>query len=390
MKSRFTLFLFFLAISFSVNAQDLWIFENDSPGLSKGMRFDSNNPIQTVSLDRSQLDAFITKIDSQSSFLKTEQITIVFPNEFGQSEKFSVRNAALLSSKLSEKHSNIKTFVGTSLSRKNVGIRWSVSPMGVNAMIDSPEGQFFVQPDRTGGKNKHLFYKRGGTLYDDFEPLNCLVTEDKTTKKSATQTKVQRKQTSKSSSDQTLKTYRIAVSATGEFTQYWGDDDDTNGTNKEDAYAKIISTINRINQVFQIDLGVQLQLVSDVNLLFDDPDTDPYGDDFNDEIQEVLTDSIGEVNYDLGHLFDFGVPDGNAGSVGNVCRDGFKGSAYTSHPFVDTTEIGAFLNDYFDIDFVAHEIGHQFGGYHTFSFETTLLGRNTSAAQLINYCRMIT
>ena len=207
--------------------------------------------------------------------------------------------------------------------------------------------------------------------------MNCLVAEDKTTKKSATQTKVQRKQTSKSSSDQTLKTYRIAVSATGEFTQYWGDDDDTNGTNKEDAYAKIISTINRINQVFQIDLGVQLQLVSDVNLLFDDPDTDPYGDDFNDEIQEVLTDSIGEVNYDLGHLFDFGVPDGNAGSVGNVCRDGFKGSAYTSHPFVDTTEIGAFLNDYFDIDFVAHEIGHQFGGYHTFSFETGVAGVNS-------------
>ena len=377
MKSRFTLFLFFLAISFSVNAQDLWIFENDSPGLSKGMRFDSNNPIQTVSLDRSQLDAFITKIDSQSSFSKTGQTTIVFPNEFGQSEKFSVRNAALLSSKLSEKHPNIKTFVGTSLSRKNVGIRWSVSPMGVNAMIDSPEGQFFVQPDRTGGKNKHLFYKRGGTLYDDFEPLNCLVAEDKTTKKSATQTKVQRKQTSKSSSDQTLKTYRIAVSATGEFTQYWGDDDDTNGTNKEDAYAKIISTINRINQIFQIDLGVQLQLVSDVNLLFDDPDTDPYGDDFNDEIQEVLTDSIGEVNYDIGHLFDFGSPDGNAGSVGNVCRDGFKGSAYTSHPFVDTAKIGAFLNDYFDIDFVAHEIGHQFGGYHTFSFETGVAGVNS-------------
>ena len=183
MKSRFTLFLFFLAISFSVNAQDLWIFENDSPGLSKGMRFDSNNPIQTVSLDRSQLDASITKIDSQSSFLKTEQITIVFPNESGKSEKFSVREVSLLSSELSKEHPNIKTFVGTSLSRKNVHARWSISPLGVNAMIDSPEGQFFLQPDRSGDKNKHLFYKRGGILYDDFEPLNCLVAEDKTTKK---------------------------------------------------------------------------------------------------------------------------------------------------------------------------------------------------------------
>ena len=377
MKNQIVLFLFFLTISFSVNAQNLWTFEKDTQGFSKAIGFDSNHQIQMVSLDRKQLDTFITKIDSQSSFSEKKQATIDFPNESGQPEKFSVREADLLSSELSSEHPNIKTFVGTSLSRKNVHARWSISPLGVNAMIDSPEGQFFLQPDRSGNENKHLFYKRGGTLYDDFESLNCLVTADKTVKKSTVQTKTQNKQVAKSSSVQTLKTYRIAVSATGEFTQYWGDDDDTNGTNKEDAYAKIISTINRINQVFQNDLGVQLQLVSDADLLYDDPDTDPYGSDFNEEIQEVLTDSIGEANYDIGHLFDFGSADGNAGTVGNVCRDRFKGSAFTSHPFVDTSGTGVFLNDYFDIDFVAHEIGHQFGGYHTYSHQTEGAGVNS-------------
>jgi len=376
-KNQIVLFLFFMMISFSVKAQNIWTFEKDTQGFSKGISFENNDYIQTVSLDRDQLDVLITKIDSPSSFSKMKQATIVFPNESGQPEKFSLREVGLLSSELSKDHPNIKTFVGVSLSRKNVHARWSISPLGVNAMIDSPEGHFFLQPDRSGDENKHLFYKRGGTLYDDFEPLNCLVTANKIVKKSRLQTKIKNKQVAKSSSDQTLKTYRIAVSATGEFTRYWGDDDDTNGTNKEDAYAKIISTINRINQVFQIDLGVQLQLVSDVNLLYDDPDTDPYGNDFNDEIQEVLTDSIGELNYDIGHLFDFGTPDGNAGTVGNVCRDRFKGSAYTSHPFVDTSLTGAFLNDYFDIDFVAHEIGHQFGGYHTYSFETGAAGVNS-------------
>ena len=377
MKNQIVLFLFFLTISFSVNAQNLWTFEKDTQGFSKAIGFDSNHQIQMVSLDRKQLDTFITKIDSQSSFSEKKQATIDFPNESGQPEKFSVREVDLLSSELSSEHPNIKTFVGTSLSRKNVHVRWSISPLGVNAMIDSPEGQFFLQPDRSGNENKHLFYKRGGTLYDDFESLNCLVTADKTVKKSTVQTKTQNKQVAKSSSVQTLKTYRIAVSATGEFTQYWGDDDDTNGTNKEDAYAKIISTINRINQVFQNDLGVQLQLVSDADLLYDDPDTDPYGSDFNEEIQEVLTDSIGEANYDIGHLFDFGSADGNAGTVGNVCRDRFKGSAFTSHPFVDTSGTGVFLNDYFDIDFVAHEIGHQFGGYHTYSHQTEGAGVNS-------------
>ena len=194
MKNQIVLFLFFLTISFSVNAQNLWTFEKDTQGFSKAIGFDSNHQIQTVSLDRKQLDTFITKIDSQSSFSEKKQATIDFPNESGQPEKFSVREVDLLSSELSSEHPNIKTFVGTSLSRKNVHARWSISPLGVNAMIDSPEGQFFLQPDRSGNENKHLFYKRGGTLYDDFESLNCLVTADKTVKKSTVQTKTQNKQ----------------------------------------------------------------------------------------------------------------------------------------------------------------------------------------------------
>ncbi|MDA9638590.1 M12 family metallo-peptidase, partial [Candidatus Arcticimaribacter] len=108
------------------------------------------------------------------------------------------------------------------------------------------------------------------------------------------------------------------------FTQFFGDDDDSNGTNKEDAFVQVVSTINRINEVFGIDFGVRLELVSSANLLYDDPETDPYGDDFNEEIQEVLTDSFGESNYDIGHLFDYGDANGNAGSVGNVCSNGRK------------------------------------------------------------------
>ena len=73
MKSQIVLFLFFLTISFSVKAQDLWTFEKDTQGFSKGIGFDSNHHyIQTVSLDRKQLDTFITKIDSQSSFSENE------------------------------------------------------------------------------------------------------------------------------------------------------------------------------------------------------------------------------------------------------------------------------------------------------------------------------
>ena len=123
MKNQIVLFLFFLTISFSLNAQDLWTFEKDTQDFSKRIGFDSNHQIQTVSLDRKQLDSFISEINAGTSSSRVEQPTIVFPNESGKSEKFSVREVDLLSYELSSEHPNIKTFVGTSLSRKNIHAR---------------------------------------------------------------------------------------------------------------------------------------------------------------------------------------------------------------------------------------------------------------------------
>ena len=366
MKSRFL--LFFLLTSFFSFGQELSFFKKNSQHSSFLENSIAQDEIETLFLDPEQLKSFISKDEAVIRFSKEKGI-VEMPNELGAIEKFNLQEVQVLSAALSEAHPKIKTYIGNSLDRENVNIRWSVSPMGLNAMIQSPRGTFFIQPKKGSKQSEHLFYKRGGKIYNDFKHLNCLLDVEQEFKSSKSTPLLNPRNASKKSSDQRLKTYRIAISTTAEFTNFWGDEDDSNGTNKEDAFAKVASTINRINQIFETDLGVHLELVSTLNLIYDDPETDPYGNDFNSEIQEVLTDLIGESNYDLGHLFDFGAADGNAGSVGNVCIDGRKGRAFTSHPFVDVQGGGEFLNDYFDLDFVAHEIGHQFGGYHTFSHQ---------------------
>ena len=153
-----------------------------------------------------------------------------------------------------------------------------------------------------------------------------------------------------------LRRYRIAVSATGEYTQYHG------GT-VEDALAAINATLTRVNEVFETDLSISLELVANNDeIIFTDPATDPYTDNIRVQVQQVLTTTIGNANYDVGHLFQNDTNNGNAGGIGTVCNNALKGAAFSSAEDP--------VGDLFDLDYVAHELGHQFGANHTWSFET--------------------
>ena len=110
-------------------------------------------------------------------------------------------------------------------------------------------------------------------------------------------------------------------------------------------------------------------------MIYEDIDQDPFTGNFGSELQRTLDNVLGDENYDIGHLFDYGEPNGDAGKIASVCLKGLKGKGFSTHPFRDTYG-GEYRNDYFDLDYVGHEIGHQFGAYHTYSFETEGTGFN--------------
>ena len=149
--------------------------------------------------------------------------------------------------------------------------------------------------------------------------------------------------------------YRLAVAATGEYTQAQG------GT-KEKALSAMVTTIDRVNMVLENDLGIRLVLVVNNQLLiFEDPASDPYtastAKGLLNQNQEVIDTLIGNQNYDIGHLFT--TRGGGLAAIGSVCNDYRKaqGISGISHPY----------NDSFNLDFVAHELGHQLGATHTFN-----------------------
>ena len=187
--------------------------------------------------------------------------------------------------------------------------------------------------------------------------------------------KLKQNKSKKQSVAESIRTFRIAISATGEFTSFWGDNDNSNGSNSEDALAAVVSTLNRINVIFERDLNVRLELVSDASLLYSDPNTDPYTGNFSTELQTTLDQELGDGAFDVGHLFDYGEPNGDAGCIGCVCVSGEKAQGYSTHPFRDIYG-GTFRNDYFDLDYAGHEIGHQFWCLSYLFFETEGTGFN--------------
>src|SRR5690606_8437258 len=279
--------------------------------------------------------------------------TVQFPS--GQEEliPFQLRETPVMHPELARKFPEIKSYTGHSPDGR-FKIKISSSPKGLESMIMDLERQemAFMEP-ATNARDTYLLYQGG----PGEERLQFICATEGSVA-SAAKTLVPLV------GDGQLRKFRIAISTTGEYTAFHG------GT-KAGALAGINATLTRVNAVFENDLGVSLELVADNDLvIYTDAQTDPYTNNFNTQVQGALTANIGEANYDVGHLFHR-VPNpsqnnGHAGYIGSVCTDNRKGSAFSAAALPQ--------GDDFDLDFVSHELGHQFGANHTWSFESESSG----------------
>ncbi len=300
--------------------------------------------VKVFSLDEKMFKKELTAITSDKSSYKV----VYFPNEKGEQVAFKVFEKSVLSPELAKKYPDIKSYCGYNLNEKEEKIVFSVSPNGIQSMMVHADNEHATFMQKTfESDNGYVVYNRGSKLAKD----QAFVCKTKESVEKSSQSI-----TSKLADDQLHRKYRLAVSASGEYTAFHG------GT-VADALAAINATVTRINEVFETDLGVSLELVANTDLvIYENATTDPYSGNLNTQVQNTLTSIIGETNYDIGHLFHEDVDNGNSGYIGSVCINNRKGSAYSSsrNPLGDT----------YDLDFVAHEMGHQFGANHTWSFES--------------------
>ncbi len=341
--------LLFLSV-FSVRAQEklLWS-EQKSQDISSHVELSKEKNYKVYTLDKS---SFLKNLKNSISDKKRE---IIFPTESGE-EVFRVMPNPVLSPELQKKFPQLASYVGKSLDGKKT-VYFSTSPYGINAVFyEDGTKPIYIDPV---GEN-YLMY-RASSLKKKYG-LSCDVLKAKHNSVFKLSKRI--------NNDNKLRTFRLALVATGEYSQYHLNllgilNSATEQQKKEAVLSALQNAIVRVNSVYERDLSIHLNLVDKNDLLiFLDPETDGLTN--NDgykivvyESKSIINDAIGFDNYDIGHVFSTGA--GGIALPSSVC---------TNSKNQGVTGISDPVGDPFHIDYVCHEIGHQFGATHTFNGDT--------------------
>lgn len=295
-------------------------------------------------------------------------VIISLPTAEGKIEKFAVYSDPVMEKSMADRY-QLGSYVGAGVDDPSKYVRFSTSPSEIQSMIIK-DGVFqFIEPISTDKKTYGVFYKTKRTESD--HGFEC-TTEEKNFKDVKSLEANGKKNlsnvgiTSRPASTK-YRTYRLALAVTGEYTKRF---DPNGGT--VNTVAQMNATMNRVNGIFEKDFGIKLLIQDLPTIIYTDPATDFYTPPATDndpslnlQLQQTLTNIVGNANYDMGHVFHAAGGNGNAGSIGSTCVDPAtattlaKGSAFTQN--ADP------LGDLFDIDYAAHEMAHQLGANHTFS-----------------------
>ncbi len=282
---------------------------------------------------------------------------VSLPNADGILEQFEVFEASNFEPALQAQFPEIRAYSGKGITDRSATLKLSISPKGIQTMVFRIEKENeFIEPY----SNDHTVYAVYKSQRTKGElPWRCSTPDADLANSLNTQVN-NIGITARSGGD--LKTMRLVQSCNGEYANYFGA---TSAAQVGLVLAAYNNTLTRCNGVYEKDLALHLNLIANTtSVIYYDPATDPYSttlSQWNAQLQSTLTSVIGEANYDIGHMFGASGGGGNAGCIGCVCVNGSKGSGITS------PNDGIPQGDNFDIDYVAHEVGHQLGGNHTFS-----------------------
>lgn len=278
---------------------------------------------------------------------------VQFPDGDGVLSDFIVYEAPIMEKELMAKFPNLKSYSAKGVQNPRIQLRFSITDFGLHVMsITNSKSSYFIDTYTKDLANYIVYYKKDCTATEKF---NCHANLSGFTPK------IKKKNTQKAlSNDGFFRQYRMAMTASSDFSQFHIDAAGmTNGTlaqQKAAVLSALTVIMTRVNGIFERDLGIRMNLVANNDLLIlIGPESFQFTEAnlLNENIALVDT-TIGTANYDIGHLV---MTIGYNMGVAALCA--FDKAAGTTGSY---TPVG----DPFVIDYLSHEIGHQFGAGHTF------------------------
>ncbi|MBK9638206.1 MAG: T9SS type A sorting domain-containing protein [Bacteroidetes bacterium] len=359
MKKLLSLFLFLSLghIGFSAN-QSLW---KETPLSELSSLNDAS--IRTKNclhykLDISKFTNLLYTSPDETSSSSGTLIEVPFPD--GTFKSYRIKATPIIPQALQNKYPGIKTWSGQGVEDPSSVIYLDVTLWGFHGMIFSEQGTVYIDPYNMSTNEFYLVYWKSDALSSSqiaacgFDPS----TKENQMNSAEIRANVQQGGGTNNvarSAGNTLRTYRTAISCTGEYSTYHG------GTTPG-VLSAIVTSLNRVTGVYEQEVSVRLVLVpNNDTLIFLNSATDPFtnnnGSTMLGQNQSTVAARIGNNNYDIGHVFSTG--GGGIAGLGVICSSMSKARGVTGSPSP--------INDPFNIDYVAHEMGHQFGGNHTFN-----------------------
>ncbi len=304
---------------------------------------------------------------------RSKNTVMEIPMPDGTLQRFRMEETPVLSPELAAQFPTWKTFVGYGIDNPQAIGRFDWNALGFHGYIEGGNGIVMVDPYQKGDTENYLvFYKHEyGKPSDDFsckvdDQMSSIINSNLEADFSPIKPEF--------AFGEQLRTYRLAVATTGEFARNAAGFTNNPGLTpqqiRDGAFAVVVTSVNRLIGIFTRELGSSFQLVnprtdSSNNIIFDDPTTDPYDNTDsstppNDQTavnHSTLVARVGQDAFDIGHLY--GTGGGGVAALGAICTSNQKGEGYSAR--------GTNTGDPFVVDYVAHEIGHQFGAPHTYN-----------------------
>ena len=325
------------------------------------LKRDSNpTEFEVFALDLPTLKTQLQRAPSRDNLGQTSNVILQFPTPEGKLDSYRIYESSVMHPDLAAKYPDIKTYVGQGIEDPSASISISTTLFGLHTMtLSGKNGTFYIDPYTVDLKNYMVYSKNKLTTSKTF---SCSVLDANGNVMS--DSKIEPNTTTLRATDGKFRTYRLAMACTIEYAAFHvaaaGLTAGTDAEKTAAVLAAMVVSVARIDGVYEREMSLTMQLVANNNLIIfvaSDAFNNTNAGTLINQSQTVIDGAIGSANYDIGHTVSTG--GGGLAQLGCTCVDGQKAQGITGS--------GSPVGDPYDIDYVAHEMGHEFGANHTFA-----------------------